>query len=152
MGLVEGVPLLLLFAWFLSALHVGSISAERSTYIVHMDKTFMPKALASPDYCAMVSQDELESVKKSPGFLSAYRDRHVTIDTTHTTEFLSLNTATGLWPASDYGKDVIVGVIDTGVWPESPSFRDDGMTEVKGTFKVGQEFNSSLCNLKLIGA
>ncbi|CAK9135335.1 unnamed protein product [Ilex paraguariensis] len=193
MGLGEGVPLLLSFAWLLLGLHADSISAGRSTYIVHMDKTFMPKAFASHDlwyssivdsinpvgptssdsrhskpgivytydnafhgFSVVLSQDELEAVKKTPGLVSAYSDRSVTIDTTHTTDFLSLNPVTGLWPASEYGEDVIVGVIDSGVWPESLSFRDDGMTEVplkwKGTCEVGQEFNSSLCNLKLIGA
>ncbi|CAK9135334.1 unnamed protein product [Ilex paraguariensis] len=193
MGIGEGVPLLLSFAWLLLAFHAGSISAGRSTYIVHMDKTFMPKAFARHDlwyssivdsihqvgptssnsphskpeivytydnafhgFSVVLSQDELDAVKKSPGFVSAYSDRSVTVDTTHTTDFLSLNPFTGLWPASEYGKDVIVGVIDSGVWPESLSFRDHGMTEIplkwKGTCEVGREFNSSLCNLKLIGA
>ncbi|KAA8528520.1 hypothetical protein F0562_035875 [Nyssa sinensis] len=170
-----------------------STSVERSTYIVHMDKSQMPKAFASHQhwysstvdsiksagptkssshqstpslvytydnafhgFSAVLSRDELETLKKSPGFVSAYSDRTVTLDTTHTFEFLSLNPVTGLWPASDYGKDVIVGVIDTGIWPESKSFNDYGMTEIptrwKGKCEEGQDFNSSLCNLKLIGA
>ncbi|KAK6130841.1 LOW QUALITY PROTEIN: hypothetical protein DH2020_035410 [Rehmannia glutinosa] len=103
-----------------------------------------------------MSKNELEALKKSPGFISAYADDVVTQDTTHSYKFLSLNTATGLWPTSAYGKDVIIGVIDTGIWPESPSFKDDGMTEIplrwKGVCQSGQEFNSSLCNKKIIGA
>ncbi|KAI8016652.1 Subtilisin-like protease SBT3 [Camellia lanceoleosa] len=187
------------FTWFLFIQDVGSTSVERSTYIVHMDKSLMPKAFTSHHgwysstvdslkptipivtttssqysttpprliytynnvahgFCALLSQDELESLKKSLGFVSAYNDKQIKLRTTHTPEFLSLNPSTGLWPASDYGKDVIVGLVDSGVWPESLSFRDDGMrtspipAKWKGTCEVGQEFNASMCNSKLIGA
>ncbi|KAK6116274.1 hypothetical protein DH2020_049996 [Rehmannia glutinosa] len=190
MELTKQVSVVFLFTLFLS--HVVLVLGERSSYIVHMDKSFMPKAFASHNhwysftinslksvssksfdhhrkplgivytydntfhgFSAMMSNDELEALKRSPGFVSAYSDRNVTLDTTHTFEFLSLNPITGLWPASDYGRDMIVGVIDTGVWPESQSFKDDGLTEVparwKGTCEAGQDFNSSLCNKKLIG-
>ncbi|KAG5557913.1 hypothetical protein RHGRI_007981 [Rhododendron griersonianum] len=61
---------------------------------------------AADGFSAVLSEDEMETVKKLPGFLSAYGDRQVTVDTTHTFEFLSLNPVTGLRPAaSDYGKD-----------------------------------------------
>ncbi|KAB1211886.1 Subtilisin-like protease [Morella rubra] len=107
---------------------------------------------------ALLSKDELESMKESSGYISAHSDTsHVTLETTYTPEFLFLNPNTGLWPASNYGKEVIVGVIDTGIWPESESFKDTGMTakipqKWKGICQVGQDFNSSLCNFKLIGA
>ncbi|KAH7567441.1 hypothetical protein ACOSP7_010662 [Xanthoceras sorbifolium] len=195
MGSDNGVThlYLLVLAWFLFALHANSVPVERSTHIIHMDESFMPKTFtshqlwhssiidsltstntASSDdrrwspalaysyenaahgFSAVLSQQELETLKKFPGFVSAYSDKNVTLDTTHTPEFLSLNSATGLWPASNYGEDVIVGVIDTGVWPEGDSYKDDGMKAIparwKGGCEAGQEFNSSLCNLKLIGA
>ncbi|XP_059637320.1 subtilisin-like protease SBT3 [Cornus florida] len=167
----------------LSAATSHTNAIDRSTYIVHMDKSYMPKAFpthhhwytsvldsttpkstqnliyvydtALTGFSALLSEAELNSLRKYPGFVSAYADKIVTLHTTHTFEFLSLNPVAGLWPASNYGQDVIVGVIDTGVWPESRSFNDDGMTKVpkrwKGRCQGGQDFNSSLFNSKLIG-
>ncbi|KAK6115939.1 hypothetical protein DH2020_008208 [Rehmannia glutinosa] len=48
------------------------------------------------------------------------------------------------------------GVLDSGVWPESHNFKDDGMTDVpakwNGVCKFGQDVhNSSFCNKKLFG-
>ncbi|CAL1410664.1 unnamed protein product [Linum trigynum] len=110
-------------------------------------------------FSAVLSQQELQTVQNHPGFLSSYKDKLVTMDTTYTPEFMSLNPSTGLWPASKFGEDVIIGVIDTGIWPESPSFSDHGMmytsklpSKWRGTCQEGQDFNSSLCNSKLIGA
>ncbi|KAH0752633.1 hypothetical protein KY285_005781 [Solanum tuberosum] len=187
---MRGVPFLL-FSWFLFG--PSLLLAERSTYIVHLDKTFMPKIFATHQnwhssiidtikieapttqngyhpvpkllysydnvlhgFNVVLSKDEFEALKKSSGFLSAYKDRPVEAHTTHSSKFLNLNPASGLWPASGFGQDVIIGVLDSGVWPESASFRDDGLSEIpkkwKGICKPGTKFNSSLCNRKLIGA
>lgn len=69
----------------------------------------------------------------------------------------SLTESYGLWRNSEYGKNVIIGVVDSGVWPEHPSFNDRGMTrdipdKWRSSCQHGQEFNSSHCNLKIIGA
>ncbi|XP_039120127.1 subtilisin-like protease SBT3 [Dioscorea cayenensis subsp. rotundata] len=160
-----------------------AMAAERSTYIVHMDGSVMPKAFnhhqhwyttslqslsvatsnllyvyenAMHGFSVALSDEELKALKKMPGVLDVHKDRQVIVDTTHTYEFLNLNVATGLWPASNYGEDVIIGVIDSGVWPEHESFNDRGMSEIptrwKGACEAGEEFNSSMCNRKLLGA
>ncbi|PHT60502.1 hypothetical protein CQW23_02865 [Capsicum baccatum] len=185
---------LLFLSWFLSA-HIFCFMAiaQRSTYIVHLDRTLIPNVFAdhqhwhsstidsikaavpsSADrfhsapklvysydnvfhgFSAVLSKDELKALKKSTGFISAYKDSTVEAHTTHTSDFLKLNPSSGLWPASGLGQDVIIGVLDSGIWPESASFQDDGMPEIpkrwKGICKTGTQFNTSMCNKKLIGA
>ncbi|KAK7267819.1 hypothetical protein RIF29_20498 [Crotalaria pallida] len=142
--------------WF-----VSTIQSTKSTTTEHpckqSQKLLYTYNHAMYGFSAVLSSDELESLKNAHGFLAAYPDRTATIDTTHTFEFLSLDSSSGLWHASNFGEDVIIGVMDSGVWPESESFKDVGMTKKipkkwKGTCEVGQEFNASMCNFKLIGA
>lgn len=165
-----------------------SISAQSRSYIVHMDKSAIPKAFPTHHswfestlsaisensqlptssklihtytnsihgFSAVLTPSELEALKNSPGYVHSTPDRQLHPHTTHTPQFLGLSPTFGAWPASSYGEGVIIGVVDSGVWPESESFSDKGMTKIpsrwKGKCESGQIFNSSLCNKKLIGA
>jgi len=79
--------------------------------------------------------------------------------------------ATAVWPSlggsANAGSNVVVGVIDTGVWPEHPSFADDGTfpapagtlenTAANPSCNFGNTAKNPLdapftCNNKLIGA
>ena len=42
------------------------------------------------------------------------------------TDFMGLTYPGGLWAKGFDGEDIVIGVIDTGIWPEHPSFQDDG--------------------------
>ncbi|KAK2406739.1 subtilisin protease SBT3 [Trifolium repens] len=107
-------------------------------------------------FSANLSPKEHESLKNSPGYISSILDLPLKLDTTHSPQFLGLNPNIGAWHDSNFGKDVIIGLIDTGVWPESESFKDNGFTNIpskwKGQCENSIHFNSSLCNKKLIGA
>ncbi|TXG64321.1 hypothetical protein EZV62_011315 [Acer yangbiense] len=164
----------------------SSVSGDRKTYIIHMDKSAMPvpfsthhdwymftlSSLSSPNgvapthlytythvmdgFSAVLSQAHLDQIRNIPGHLAAYPDTIGHLHTTHTPKFLGLKKRTGIWPAAGFGNDIIIGVIDTGIWPESESFKDDNMPPVpprwRGMCEVGTEFNTSNCNRKLIGA
>lgn len=61
-----------------------------------------------------------------------------------------------MWPESKYDDDIIIGVIDTGIWPERLSFSDRGLGPIpkrwKGVCQEGTNFTAAHCNRKLIGA
>lgn len=109
-------------------------------------------------FSASLLPEEVEALKASPGYISSVRDLPVKVHTTHSPKFLGLDSNSGgAWPVSNYGEDVIIGVVDTGIWPESQSFSDKGLSEIpprwKGKCESGTQFNSSLlCNKKLVGA
>lgn len=108
-------------------------------------------------FAASLSEGEAAALQRSPGVISVRPDRRLEIHTTYSYKFLGLSFAPGrAWAQSGFGKGTIIGVLDTGVWPESPSFNDRGMPPVparwKGVCQQGENFSSSNCNRKLIGA
>jgi hypothetical protein len=108
-------------------------------------------------FSAVLTARQLEELKRAEGHVSAFPDTYARLHTTRTPEFLGLTAGSGAWPASKYGADVIVGIVDTGVWPESTSFSDAGISAPvparwKGACEAGAAFNVSMCNRKLVGA
>lgn len=155
---------------------------ERKTYIVHMAKSQMPpsftdhthwydSSLKSVSVSAQIlytytnvvhgfstrlTEAEAELLESQPGILSVLPELKYELHTTRTPQFLGLDQNANLFPESYSASDVIVGVFDTGVWPESKSFDDTGLGPIpsswKGQCESGNNFNSSNCNRKLIGA
>ncbi|XP_047310554.1 subtilisin-like protease SBT5.6 [Impatiens glandulifera] len=124
-------------------------------------------ALLTPNQASTLSElEEVVSVFRS------YPRKH-TMHTTRSWEFVGLDieeldhdhlmnkpNATSdnhdLLMRARYGNGAIVGLLDNGVWPESKSFSDQQMGPIpnswKGICQTGQDFESSHCNKKLIGA
>jgi subtilisin family serine protease len=80
-------------------------------------------------------------------------------------DFLGLTAKGEAWKSGLTGEGVVVGVIDTGIWPEHPSFADDGtfpphdpLSQTKrsscdfGNTKANPDDAPFVCNNKLIGA
>nr|XP_029116459.1 subtilisin-like protease SBT1.7 [Elaeis guineensis] len=104
-------------------------------------------------FAARLTEREMAEMKKKPSFAHAYLDRILPLQTTHSPEFLGLSRSTpGFWNDSNYDKGVIIGVLDSGISPNHPSFGDEGMPPPPSRWKDACEFNASDCNNKLIGA
>ncbi|XP_043714454.1 subtilisin-like protease SBT1.6 [Telopea speciosissima] len=107
-------------------------------------------------FSATVTPNQAASVLRHPSVLAVFEDRRRQLHTTRSPQFLGLRNQQGLWSGSDYGSDVIIGVLDTGVWPERRSFSDRNLSPVpsrwKGICETGVQFTPAHCNRKLIGA
>lgn len=107
-------------------------------------------------FSATLTEEQVRVMETMPGVNGLIPDGKKELHTTHTPDFLGLNASKGLWPMSKFGEDVIVAVLDTGIWPESSSFLDHSVGTVprrwKGVCEIDSGFNSTACNRKLIGA
>ncbi|OIV90449.1 hypothetical protein TanjilG_01927 [Lupinus angustifolius] len=107
-------------------------------------------------FSVRLTPTQAAALRRIPTILSVLPDQIRYLHTTHTPRFLGLAESFGLWPNSDFADDVIIGVLDTGIWPERRSFSDAGLSPVpsswKGTCETSRDFPSSLCNKKIIGA
>uniref|UniRef100_A0ACD5W7G2 Uncharacterized protein n=1 Tax=Avena sativa TaxID=4498 RepID=A0ACD5W7G2_AVESA len=101
-------------------------------------------------FAARLTEAEAGAVAKKPGFVRAFPDRKMQLATTHTPEFLGLKNGTGIWSSADYGKGVIIGLLDSGIYAAHPSFDDHGVPPPRATWKGSCD--ASRCNNKLIGA
>uniref|UniRef100_M1AXK0 Serine protease n=1 Tax=Solanum tuberosum TaxID=4113 RepID=M1AXK0_SOLTU len=104
-------------------------------------------------FAARLSAEQVKEMEKKPGFISAWPQRKLSLHTTRTPSFLGLQQNVGLWRDSNYGEGVIIGVLDTGISPDHPSFSDEGMAPPPAKWKGKCESNfTTKCNNKLIGA
>ena len=103
-------------------------------------------------FAARLSPEEVKAMATKPGFISARLERKISLHTTHSPNFLGLYQNSGFWQSSRYGRGVIIGVLDTGIFPEHPSFRAEGMPPPPAKWKGKCEFNHTSCNNKIIGA
>ncbi|MES2947336.1 MAG: S8 family peptidase [Pseudomonadota bacterium] len=126
-------------------------------------------------FAARLTAAEVQALKSSPLVVEVFADEARKLETISTPAFLGLSTAGGVWSQTVAGlplkgEDIIIGVVDGGVWPESPSYADrvNGSTPVfgggslaygpapagwNGSCVGGEGFTPAThCNNKLIGA
>lgn len=120
-------------------------------------------------FAAELTPAQAAKLAQTPGVLAVTKDELRQVNTTSTPAFLGLSGAGGFWQSTGaQGENVVIGVVDSGVWPEHPSFTDrtgangnaskDGklsyqqMPGWNGKCTPGTAFTGTDCNQKLIGA
>lgn len=113
-------------------------------------------------YSAILTEDEAKAIESQPGVTMVLEDFMRYADTDSSPDFLGLTDVGGAWMTGYDGEGVVVGVIDSGIWPEHLSFADDGSYDpLPGFAGVPCEFGNTdhnpndmpfTCNNKLLGA
>ncbi|KAL3648072.1 hypothetical protein CASFOL_009040 [Castilleja foliolosa] len=109
-------------------------------------------------FSAILTPQQSQQLLKRREVIAVLPDRLRQLHITRSPSFLglSLNNPTGLLSEADSGSNVIIGIFDTGIWPEHRSFHDQGLdpipTNWKGECMEADNFTKSHCNKKIIGA
>lgn len=108
-------------------------------------------------FSAVLSPTQKAALESHPDVVGVWEDKVQRVSTANTPEFLGLTSGGGQHSLGIKGEDVVVGIIDTGIWPENPSFSDDGSYSDPSTLGWLGACDSGLdetfnCNNKLIGA
>lgn len=126
-------------------------------------------------FAALLTDAEVRALQARGDVAQVVPDTPRQLTTTYTAHFLGLDKEDGLWSQlggkSKAGENVIIGVVDGGVWPENPAYADRVDTNGKPTFdnsgalaydappanwkgicQTGEGFTVANCNNKLIGA
>ncbi|KAI4326065.1 hypothetical protein MLD38_031416 [Melastoma candidum] len=173
------IPHILLIIVSCSTVHGSPENDDRKDYIVYMGKlpdrvevasaryedllsqvlgrSFVPGTVTKiykrsfNGFVAKLTKNEADKLKGQQGVVSVFPDRILQLHTTRSWDFLL---RTQKEPRRKLAEtNIIIGVLDTGIWPESESFGDAGLGPVpkkwKGVCNGGQNFS---CNRKIIGA
>ncbi|XP_038678469.1 subtilisin-like protease SBT5.3 [Tripterygium wilfordii] len=121
---------------------------------------FIQYTLNINGFGAMLEEEEAAEIAKHPDVVSVFLNKKNYLFTTKSWDFLGLENGKiipdgSIWKKARFGEDTIIGNIDTGVWPESKSFSDEGYGPVpsrwKGQCQEDKTENPVRCNRKLIG-
>jgi subtilisin family serine protease len=117
--------------------------------------------IALNGYSALLTEAQAEEIRGQKDVLFVVEDEMRYPQTDSSPDFLGLTGPAGAWQTGYEGEGVVVGVIDTGIWPEHPSFADDGSYSEPPVSGIPCEFGNTAhnpndapftCNNKLIGA
>jgi subtilisin family serine protease len=114
-------------------------------------------------FAAHLEESVAQQIQEHPEVVAVVESKMLQLHTTRSWDFMDLERdghvlPGSIWNHAKFGQDVIIASLDSGVWPESHSFADDGgdLAEAvparwKGTCQDTVKYGVA-CNRKLIGA
>ncbi|KAK2636948.1 hypothetical protein Ddye_031740 [Dipteronia dyeriana] len=96
-------------------------------------------------FAAKLTDSQALQLSEFPGVIRVIQNRILSLKTTRSWDFLGLSShSPNLLHTSNMGEDLIVGLLDTGLWPELKAFSDEGLGPIpshwKGDCESGDQF------------
>ncbi|KAG9457097.1 hypothetical protein H6P81_001605 [Aristolochia fimbriata] len=101
-------------------------------------------------FAAKLTDEESRKIAGLEGVVSVFPSVNYQLHTTRSWDFVGFGETVNRVPTVE--SDIIVGVFDTGIWPESESFNDDGLGPPPKKWKGTCTTKNFTCNNKVIGA
>ncbi|KAL1208539.1 Subtilisin-like protease SBT5.4 [Cardamine amara subsp. amara] len=148
----------------LTSAHLNAVANSHRTFLASFlgshqnaqDAIFYSYKRHINGFAAVLDETKAAEIAKHPDVISVFLNKGRKLHTTHSWDFMLLEKngivrKDSLWNQAGYGEDIIIANFDTGVWPESKSFSDEGYGAVPARWK-GRCDKDVPCNRKLIGA
>jgi subtilisin family serine protease len=155
------------YAAFLDGRHAAALAAAGAP----TDARFYDYRFSFNGFAAVLTPAQAARLASQPGVVAVTVDERREPLTDNTPGELGLSGPGGFWETAGTGEDVVIGVIDTGIWPEHPSFSDQADLAYRpgrsgdalrvygpppadwhGVCQAGEQWSRNSCNNKLIGA
>ena len=75
-------------------------------------------------FAAVLTEAEAEALRRRGDVLAVWEDELLELHTDNSPDFIGLTGGGEPWSRGYTGEDIIIGIIDTGIWPEHPSVAD----------------------------
>lgn len=149
-------PAVTRYRGYLSGRQTGVLRSAASAKAIHR------YSVTFNGFAATMTATDAAKLARTPGVKAVLKDENRKLDTTRTPEFLGLTKDGGLWDQlggpgrRGAGDGVVVGVLDSGLWPESPSLapldRPRRVPQFAGACQTGEEWTTADCSNKIVGA
>ncbi|XP_027927083.1 subtilisin-like protease SBT4.14 [Vigna unguiculata] len=132
--------------------YLNVLSSVKGSYLEAKDSMVHSYSRNFNAFAAKLSEDEANKLSAMDEVVLVFQNQYRQLHTTRSWNFI------GLPPTAKrrlkVESDIIVGLLDTGITPESKSFKDNGFGPPPARWKgsCGHYANFSGCNKKIIGA
>ncbi len=149
---------------------------DEALQAVGVDEKIYSYRFALNGFAAVMTTEQAEALRARSDVVQVWQDEIRQMTTDSTPDYLGLTGEGGVWDLEGKGEDIIVGILDSGIWPEHPSFsdqedfshatgarqaRDKGRRKLaygpppsswNGSCQSGKRWSQTNCNNKIIGA